>query len=884
MKGQKIKRLLAILVVLCLALSLTGCGADTAKFPELSSDEVAAWQTNDDDVKYEQDAKDFGLKNMDEVASDGGLTLYYNKKTSEIAVKTQDGTVWYSNSQDRLDYNANQLGTYSSQLLVNAISTDSENVTEENTFDASVQFGQAVPEGLDDNDNSFKVKYLFGKKKGEVIYPQAMTVEKFDEIKNSLKKADQYKFGQYYLMVDMDSVKDKPQEKKTILEQYSKAEELGKLRVLKSQMGGQEKKHIIEYMETAGFTRDDKLEQEKLVGYTKKDEKDNYFTVSIQYTLKDGRLIVDVPTEDIKTSAGITLQGITVLPHWNTESGLATTQMLVPDGSGGIVELGKVAASGTSVYQEKVYGRDYAQSKKLNVSDKKNVYFPMYGMSNKDGSMYATATGADATAFVKINPCTSKNAPGYGGFYFQLLDTEQVAMSDDPNDKPVITYANEAVLDPIQVDFTFLPKDQNSWVDIANDYRERLLKEKKLVPNDNIDKVPLSVEFLGAIDDIKTVVGVPTEYIKPLTTFSQAKTICSELASNANFKNNPLLVQYDAWFDGGAKSLIQNKLSPEKVVGSISEMNDLAETVQNAGGDFYPLVDYQYVYRNNLFDDFVTNSDAARGILREASFKADFNVGNFLASEDGLYGYLLSPSKSVETLNSFVSSFGKNADGLKTLGLSYAASDLSGDYSRKNFVTRNQSKKQTQELLSETAKEYSLLSRGANEYALSSLDVATQVPMDCNKHPIISYSVPFTQMVLSGSIVYTAPQWNTAADSDYYTLRCIETGSAPDFTLIASENSDVKYTKYDQYYAVNYKTVKGSMEKVTGTVTEALSDVYGSKIVDYQQLADSVVAVTYENGHGVVVNYTDSAYTSPYGDVEAGSYLKFSTAKGGDAQ
>ena len=132
--------------------------------------------------------------------------------------------------------------------------------------------------------------------------------------------------------------------------------------------------------------------------------------------------------------------------------------------------------------------------------------------------------------------------------------------------------------------------------------------------------------------------------------------------------------------------------------------------------------------------------------------------------------------------------------------------------------------------------------------------------------------------------MYTAPQWNTAADSDYYTLRCIETGSAPDFTLIASENSDVKYTKYDQYYAVNYKTVKGSMEKVTGTVTEALSDVYGSKIVDYQQLADSVVAVTYENGHGVVVNYTDSAYTSPYGDVEAGIYLKFSTAKGGDAQ
>lgn len=882
MKGQKLKRLLAMIVVLCLAFSLTGCDSNTSKYPDLKSDEVDKWQTFEDDVKYEQSEGDLGLKNMKKMAADGDLTLYFNEKTTEIAVQTKDGSVWYSNPQDRLGYNANRLGTYSSQILVTTIGTTNENVTEENNFDESVRYGQAVVEDTDKNDKSFKVKYLFGKKLSVPLYPQAMTVEKFDEILGKLTSSEQYKLKRYYSLVDMETLKDKPQEKKNIEEKYANANELGQMRVLKNSPSTLEKKYMVEFMEKAKFTMEDKNEQENLVGYVKDEGTTNYFTVSIQYTLKDGRLVVDVPTEDIKTSSGITIQGITVLPHWNTDGGMETTKMLVPDGSGAIVKLGDIAASGTSEYQEKIYGRDYAQSQKMSTSTKKNLYFPMYGISNKDGSMYATATGADATAYMKINPCTNKKSPGYGGFYFQLLDTEQVRMSDE-EDKTVTTYANEAVLDPIQVDYTFLPKDKTDWVDIAESYRARLIKEGKLATDKKFNTVPVSVEFLGAIDDIKTVMGVPTEYIKPLTTFKQAKEISEEMGKT--FKNNKLLVQYDAWYEGGVKSLIQNKVDTEGKVGSISEMKELASVVEKAGagGSFYPLVDYQYVYRNNLFDGFVTNSDASRGILREASFKADFNIGNFMATENGLYGYLLSPSKSVKTLNAFVGSYDKKV-GLKTLGLSYAASDLSGDYSRGHFVTRNESKKQVEELLKATAENHSILSRGANEYALPFLDVATQLPMDSNKHPVISYSVPFTQMVLSGSVMYTAEQWNTAADTNYYTLRCIETGSAPDFTVIADENSKVKYTKYDQYYAVTYDTIKDSMATVSQKVTDALSDVYGSKMVGYEQLATNVVAVTYENGHGVVVNYTDSTYTSPYGDVKAGDYLKFSTAKGGNAQ
>ena len=56
----------------------------------------------------------------------------------EIAVKTADGTVWFSNPQNRLDLNASSLGRYSSPLLVTAIDS-AETSKQMNAFDDSVK-------------------------------------------------------------------------------------------------------------------------------------------------------------------------------------------------------------------------------------------------------------------------------------------------------------------------------------------------------------------------------------------------------------------------------------------------------------------------------------------------------------------------------------------------------------------------------------------------------------------------------------------------------------------------------------------------------------------------------------------------------------------------
>lgn len=857
------KRLVVCMLIVCLLLGLTGCAGEGGLFKELTEEEFNKWTSSD--TPLNQEAAMLGMKNMSKIASSDGLTLYMNKLTTEIAVQTKDGTVWYSNPQNRLDYNKNRLGIYSSQLLVTQIDA-SETISVVNNFDECTQYGQFQIKKV---DNGVEVEYLFGKKVETPLYPQAMTVEKFEEILATIKDSnDQYKFKKYYGVMNLETITDQ-QTLTAIEEKYVNAKDLGTIRVLKNSPSQIERDNVVKYLTAAGFTEKDRDEQESIVGYVGGDSKTLYYTITVSYTLKDGRLVVDIPTEKITTSSDeIKIQGIEVLPHWNTEDGLSSTNMLIPDGSGAIIEMNKVAASGTSEYKEKFYGQDYAQVQKNGTSSKYNLYFPVYGITNQYGSMYGVITKSQATGYMNVEPCTDINTtPGYGGFYFQLVDIEEVHM-DAEND--VLTYTPKAVLDPIEVDYTFLPKDKNTWVDVATSYKERLTKENALSDAGVSEKVPMTVEFIGAIDDIKTVVGVPTEYIVPLTTIDQAKELVGKIQEM--FPNNSIVYQYSSWSDGGIKSKLQNKVRVESKLGNKSDLKDLYKTIDEAGSKFYPLVDFQYVYRNNLFDGFTTTGTATRGILREASFKADFNISNFMADADGFYGYLVSPSKMGDIEVSFLETY--MPMNIPNIGLSYAATDLSSDYNREKFITRNEAEEMMSKIISDASIKHSVLSRGANSYALPSLDVATGVAMTANANPMISYAVPFTQMVLSGTMTYTADSWNLAADSDYYTLQCIETGSAPNFTAIYADNSLVKYTNYDQYYNVTFDTIKESIASVTNTVTDALSDVYGAKMVGYERITDLVVKVSYDNGHAVIVNYGTKDYKTPDGVVKAGSYLK----------
>ena len=86
-------------------------------------------------------------------------------------------------------------------------------------------------------------------------------------------------------------------------------------------------------------------------------QKAELFTITLRYALEDESLIVRVPMAEVACPAGILPLKIAVLPHFGGSSATEGGYLLVPDGSGALIEFGSGKYSTTS-YVGSVYGFD----------------------------------------------------------------------------------------------------------------------------------------------------------------------------------------------------------------------------------------------------------------------------------------------------------------------------------------------------------------------------------------------------------------------------------------------------------------------------------------------------------------------------------------------
>lgn len=433
----------------------------------------------------------------------------------------------------------------------------------------------------------------------------------------------------------------------------------------------------------------------------------------------------------------------------------------------------------------------------------------------------------------------------------------------------VNSYPDKSIEDDIAVDYTFLDKSRNQWTDVAATYRIRLQKEGKLTGSAGAT-LPVMVNLVGAIDDKAPVLGIPREILRPLTTFSQAGDIADRLAEA--FGGDRLVIRYSGWRKGGLKSSVLTGFDPEGKLGGAKGLGALADKLQGMNARLFPDADFQYVYRDKLFDGFSSSKDVVRFITSESAYKPAYNKATFVPDADGLFGYILEPTRMAGHVDSFLKAV--KDKGLSGFSLPYIGAELSSNFNKDAFMTRNAAAAYSVEVMQKLRDAgYGILSTGVNAYALPLLDVAVAIPTDCNTHPMLSRSVPFTQMVLSGSVQYAAEELNRAADDRYYLLKCIETGSAMYVSAIAAANSEVKDTAYDELFAVNFDTLEPRIKEVGSQLIEALSPVYGRAMVGHTQLTDGVVRVDYEGGKSLYINYNQSEAATDAGTVPAAGWL-----------
>ncbi len=856
----KFKAKIYLLLLLVTAVLLSSCSGIDKLFDLLDPEEVMEWTTED---AFEQEPEDLGMEKMKEVASLGDLKLYFNELTGEIAVK-QGASVWRSNPENRLDMSSESIDKLSSVLLVNTIDA-SETPKQMTSFGDSAKYGQFESEKI---ENGIRVEYRFGRITRIPLYPQVFTAERFEELILDLEPAEQKNMRRYYLEVNYETVTDK-QALETLTERYEKFEEVGHIFTLKQSPSPLETRRITEYLERLSYTRDDRDFDHDSVGYTDPVKYLGNFVLTVEFTLEDGKMRVKIPASKIRATDNITPDSLILLPYFNSAEGYDKSVAVMPDGSGALYDLGKIRSANTVHYEEPVYGRDFALFKSTQTAEKKNLSFPVYGLMTENSAMYAEIKESDATALLYASPTLSKGEPGSVGFKFKLIEYAGVKLvPSDP--QTVNSYAEHALQEDIIVDYKFL-NGGGDWPDIAKSYKDEL-SDRGILKDFEEKEVPLFANLVGAIDDIKPILGVPSEYIKPLTDFAQAGEIAGDLKEI--FDKNTIVLRYSGWRKGGVKSRLASFYDPEGKLGSKKQFLELTRSLADMKIVFAPDLDLQYVYRNVGFDGFNMNRDSVRFITSEAAYKPLYNPASFMVDGSKLYGYILSPNLLPKYAANTADLY--SVKELAALSVPYLASDLSSNFSKRQYYNRNRAidfSVEAAKLIDD--KDLDLVSHGANAYMLENLKYTAGIPFHANPHPLLDVSVPFVQMVLSGKIRYAAESFNDSSDRDLYVLKCIETGSGMYFSAMYEDNSVLKDTAYDNFMTLNYETLKTPLTEAGRQIEKALSAVYGHEMVDYKILDKGIRAVMYDNGKGILVNYGDGEADSEYGSVPAFGWKHF---------
>ena len=127
-------------------------------------------------------------------------------------------------------------------------------------------------------------------------------------------------------------------------------------------------------------------------------------------------------------------------------------------------------------------------------------------------------------------------------------------------------------------------------------------------------------------------------------------------------------------------------------------------------------------------------------------------------------------------------------------------------------------------------------------------------------------TVPFVQIVLSGSVEFYAPHLNFGTNNIDDVLKLIDYGAYPSYLLTEKDSSELASTNLNYVYSSGYDDWKDHMIETYRYVNDILSKVRGRAVTKRTIPADGIVMVEYEGGTTIVINYTDTGWK--YGDQE----------------
>jgi hypothetical protein len=514
--------------------------------------------------------------------------------------------------------------------------------------------------------------------------------------------------------------------------------------------------------------------------------------------------------------------------------------MLIPDGSGALIQFKNNRIDDKAYYKEGVYGPDAAFFAEDN--ERNAIKMPVYGMKTGNraflavltgGAEYANLFAAPAGSFGQSNWITAEWQ--YRKMYFQNTNLQGTKGYYDYLDEKLISQTRSSR-------YYLLEGTESDYVGMAKRYREYLMETEGLKRLKTNADIPLFLDIIGA-DTKKGFLG--DKYLK-LTTTEEASAMVKTL-SEQGIKN--MTVHYSGWQTGGISSY-GNLFPVDTRLGGDNGMRQFIEGAHSLGVSVYLSANYTL---NNQKDGFWPSSNGLR------------NVGGLiqtLQAKDPHKRYLTSPDLTVKNVEADLAKY----DSLGADGIYYQAGigqSLNSDYNNRNRANRNDVISMQQHILKVTKDTLGAAQvDNPNFYALSDVNHIEHLADDYSYDLITDQAVPFVQIALHGLISYTSEWSNLRSDFQRQLLRNIEYGAYPSYILANSPTNELKNAYSVWYYSLNYRDWLGTLNNEYMKVNNALHDVQDKFIIGHRSLSADVKETTYEGGKVIIVNYGDKEFSS----------------------
>ncbi len=618
-------------------------------------------------------------------------------------------------------------------------------------------------------------------------------------------------------------------------------------------------KQMIEVTKLLSYTQDmlvsDSAEFGIVVAFAEPAE----FSMTMELTLENGELRVRIPTDRIVSKNDFyVMQNIDVLPNFGAvhyEQSAFGGFMLVPDGSGAIMEL-NTGNTDVVEYTRPIYNNDYAKDYYWQPEYSQELTMPVFGMSiaeedqSSEGFLAVIENGAE-TSYIHTKLATDESGGSSINKIYTSFDTVQFTKV-----KVYGAYSSETTgylvaTDMLNVDYSlryiFL-EEEAGYYKMAESYRDYLVKNDPNVgalSYENEGKVYL--EVIGALTLTERFLGIPYDSVTTMTTYTQLRDMLEDIGSDR------LSVSYKGVFNEGMSNSMYDGADLVKANGSSEELEELRSYAREKGIDLYLGTSMSRVYTDSA--EFMTMLHAAKDF---ADIKIEqYNYASMLGI---LSGFVSNAAESYYTLSAeyldyAADSFLAEAEEYDSLFVDDLANIYYADYDNSDMIDVYASNRVLDGVLQKlSAKKLALNNPWMSKIGYAEL--ATDIARESSHYRTFAASVPFRQLVLNGLVPYTTETVNLSSlSTDYFVLQAAELGAYPKFTVSWEKEDMLKNSDYTGFYCVSYEKLKDRIKSVSDECEALWEEIGTTEIAGHTIVGENVFKTEYANGVSVIVNY-----------------------------